>query len=256
MFDDQSDGPGPPELPADPSPAQPAGIHLQHHHYRRLEHLAHALGADDDLPVDPDLSPDADRLPSHHHRPGALAARGARPRRGGRRGDPWTLAVIFAGGFLGTLARYVVEDAWPSPAGHFPTATFTINTSGAFVLGLLLTVLLERLRARHRLVRPFAVTGVLGGWTTYSTMVAEAVTIGHTGDVTLAAGYLAVTLVCGITGVALGIALGRSRRLDGLTSVAPTAWVPVAPGEPAAVAPGDPEEEPGPEEPGYIEARR
>lgn len=253
MFDDHSDGPGPPGFPADPGPDQPAGgPDLQHHHYRRLEHLAHALGADDDLPIDPDLSPDDDRLPSRHHRAGA---RGARPRRGGRRGDPWTLAVIFAGGFAGTLARYVVEDAWTSPAGHFPTATFAINTSGAFVLGLLLTVLLERLRARHRLVRPFAVTGVLGGWTTYSTMVVEAVTIGHAGDVTLAAGYLAVTLVCGITGVALGIALGRSRRLDGLTSVAPTAWVPVATGE-AAAAPGDAEEGPAPGAPGYIEVRR
>lgn len=270
MHDDQTPGLGPAPPPAEPAAppveaAEPPDGHtalhspVGHHHYRRLEHLAHALGADDDLPIDPDLAPDDTGEPSRQHR----SRPGGPPRT--HRADPVVLAAIFVGGFLGTLGRYVVEDAWPSPAEHFPTATFVINTSGAFLLGLLLTVLLERLRSRHRLIRPFAVTGVLGGWTTYSTMVAGAVTIGHAGHLTLAAGYLALTLVCGITGVALGMALGRSRTLDGLAAVAPAVWrrapsADAAHGDPIHGDLIDPDADGGPggdpDAPGLTEARR
>ena len=189
--------------------------------HRRLEQLAHAIGADDDLPIDPELGPDDRAAPSPRRpRPGRLTRV--------HRAHPAIVAVIFAGGFLGTLARYAVESAWQSAPAQFPAATFVVNTSGAFVLGLLLTVLLERVRRTNRLVRPFAVTGVLGGWTTYSSLVVESVTIGHAGRMALAAGYVALSLVCGIAGVALGIALGRSRQLDVLAEVAPGVWRPHA----------------------------
>ncbi|MGH9088697.1 MAG: fluoride efflux transporter FluC [Acidimicrobiales bacterium] len=189
------------------------------HHYRRLEHLAQAIGADDDLPIDPELGPDDVAGPSPEHR---RALGPVRP----HRAHPVVLAAIFAGGFLGTLARYSVGRAWPTPVGHFPTDIFVINTSGAFVLGLLLTVLLERLRWRNRLVSPFAVTGVLGGWTTYSSLVVGATTVAHDGHLALAAGYLALSLLCGAAGVALAIALVRSRQLDALATVAPAMWLP------------------------------
>ena len=169
----------------------------------KLRRLARLTGADDPLPIDPDLAPDDAAAPSTTHR-------AAGPH--GHRARPAVLAVILLGGFLGTLARYEVERAWPTPAGHFPTATFVINTSGSFLLGFVLTVVLERLGpSRYRHLRPFAATGLLGGWTTYSTLVVEAVTLGKAGDVALAGGYLAATLVCGVTAVALGIALGRVR---------------------------------------------
>jgi CrcB protein len=169
----------------------------------KLRRLARLTGADDPLPIDPDLAPDDTGAPSTTHR-----ATDART----HRAHPAVLAVILLGGFLGTLARYEVERAWPTPAGHFPTATFVINTSGSFLLGFVLTVVLERLGpARYRHLRPFAATGLLGGWTTYSTLVVEAVALGKAGDVALAGGYLAATIVCGVTAVALGIALGRVR---------------------------------------------
>ncbi len=168
--------------------------------FRRLARLA---GADDPLPIDPDLAPDDTAAPSTTHRA---------TRTHTHRAQPAVLAVILLGGFFGTLARYEVEKAWPTPAGHFPTATFVINTSGSFLLGFVLTVVLERLGpSRYRHLRPFAATGLLGGWTTYSTLVVEAVTLGKAGDVALAGGYLAATIVSGVTAVALGIALGRAR---------------------------------------------
>jgi CrcB protein len=165
--------------------------------------IGHALGADDLLPIDPDLDPEDPGEPSRAHRAGG------RP----HRLHPGVLAAIVAGGFLGTLGRYEVGVAWPTRSGHFPTAIFVINTTGAFLLGLVLTMLLERRpvdRFTH-FARPFAATGVLGGWTTYSSLAVGAVTLAKGGDVAVGAGYLSATLVCGVSAVACGIALGRTR---------------------------------------------
>lgn len=152
-----------------------------------------------ELPVDPDLAPGDPRQPSPFHR-----ARLPAPAR-----RPSVLAAIFAGGALGTAARYAVEAAWPARAGHFPVTTWAVNTLGAFLLGFLLTVAITRRPRDGDLGRFFLGTGLLGGWTTYSTMAVEAVDLGRAGHLAGAAGYLAVTLVCGLAASAGGIALGR-----------------------------------------------
>ena len=93
-------------------------------------------------------------------------------------------------------------------SGHFPTATFIINTSGALLLGLLLTVLLGQ-PFGHRQWRAFFGTGVLGGWTTYSTL-AVARPPWPSRARRPAAGYLGASLAAGLAAVGLGMALGRS----------------------------------------------
>ncbi len=171
--------------------------------------LGHALGADDPLPIDPDLDPDDRAEPSPTHRAGVR-----RP----RRTHPGILGVIVAGGFLGTLGRYEVYRAWPTAPTHFPTGTLVINTSGAFLLGLLLTLLLEH-RTPEPLghyVRPFVGTGLLGGWTTYSTFAVGAVVLIKAGNLGTAVAYLLATLVAGTVAVVAGMALGR---LGGDTTV-------------------------------------
>ncbi|MGP8060098.1 MAG: fluoride efflux transporter FluC [Acidimicrobiales bacterium] len=118
------------------------------------------------------------------------------------------LVAVGAGGALGTIARYEVGVAWPASLGGFPTATFTINTTGAFLLGLLLSVILSRLHhTRH--VRPFIATGLLGGWTTYSTLAVEATILAKGHHLATAAAYLAATLAVGLGASVAGIALGR-----------------------------------------------
>ena len=97
------------------------------------------------------------------------------------------LAAVGAGGFLGALGRYELGVAWPTPAGHFPWTTFTINVSGAFALGLVLTLLLERV-GPTRYVRPFFCVGVLGAWTTMSTFAVE-------GDLLVKSGRAAMAIV-------------------------------------------------------------
>jgi len=166
-----------------------------------LHRIGRAIGVDDDLPIDPDLDTADTAEPSRTHRPSGTRV---------HRGHPGVLAAVAAGGFIGTLGRYEVATAWPAGAGHFPAAIFVINTSGAFLIGLLVTVIAERIRPT-RFLRPFAVTGVLGGWTTMSTFAVGVDSLVRSGDVATAGGYLAATLVAGVTGVTVGIALGRYR---------------------------------------------
>lgn len=89
------------------------------------------------------------------------------------------LAAIAVGGGIGSVARYLLSAAFP--AGHgFPWAIFAVNVSGCFFLGLLMVYLLE-VWPPHRFARPLLATGLLGGYTTYSTYAGGVLTLltGH-----------------------------------------------------------------------------
>jgi CrcB protein len=125
-----------------------------------------------------------------------------------RRADPKVIGSIGLGGFLGALARYEVGLALPTRAGGFPTATFLTNTSGAFVIGLMLTVILERFPS-HPYLRPLTCIGFLGAWTTVSTFVTESAVLVKDGHASVAVAYMVATIVCGLSGTTVGIALAR-----------------------------------------------
>src|SRR4051794_14883819 len=81
----------------------------------------------------------------------------------------WDVAlVIAAGGALGSLARWGLNEALPQEGGRFPWATFAENVGGCLVLGVLMVFLLDVWRPT-RYGRPFLAIGVLGGFTTFST---------------------------------------------------------------------------------------
>jgi fluoride exporter len=153
----------------------------------------------DRFPIDPDLDPSDPGEPSRDHRP----SRGQI-----HRAHPAILGSIAAGGFLGALARYEVGVRFPAQPGGFPVATFLVNTSGAFAIGLVLTVILERF-AHRTLARTFACVGFLGAWTTVSTVASDSVLLAHDAHLLLAVGYVASTLVFGILATACGILVGR-----------------------------------------------
>lgn len=95
----------------------------------------------------------------------------AQARETGRR--QWDLLVaIAAGGVLGALARYQLSHLIAPTGSGFPTATLIVNVSGSFVIGALMVLLLE-LTSPHRLARPFLSTGLLGGYTTFSTFAVQ-----------------------------------------------------------------------------------
>ncbi|GGB20198.1 putative fluoride ion transporter CrcB [Flexivirga endophytica] len=98
-----------------------------------------------------------------------------RPARAHAHRDPALLGVVFVGGAIGTAIRSLLEDAFAGPATSWPWTTFAINVSGAFVLGFLLEALVRSGEdaGGRRLARLGIGTGVLGGFTTYSTFMVE-----------------------------------------------------------------------------------
>jgi CrcB protein len=119
-----------------------------------------------------------------------------------------TLAAVFVGGALGTLARYLLEAHHAVAAGGFPWVTLLVNLTGSLAIGFLVP-LSEHISRRAPLVRPFLVIGLLGGWTTYSTLAVDATLLGRDGDVGTALAYLVATLVGGLALVVAGHDVGR-----------------------------------------------
>jgi CrcB protein len=118
------------------------------------------------------------------------------------------ITVLSLGGVVGVNARYwlgVWVNRWSSP--QFPWATFLINITGSFAIGLLATLLARWMP--HPNARLFVVTGFLGGYTTYSSFAYESLTLWERGERGLSLGYMGSTLVLGFVAVAMGVSLGR-----------------------------------------------
>src|SRR3954471_6812642 len=82
------------------------------------------------------------------------------------------VAVVAAGCALGGIARWAVAEALPHDPGGFPWSPFSANVVGCFLIGVLMVLVVERW-SRRPLARPFLGTGVLGGFTTFSTYAVD-----------------------------------------------------------------------------------
>jgi CrcB protein len=122
---------------------------------------------------------------------------------------PDVVAVVAAGGSLGSLARWGVAEALPTGQDGFPWATFTENVTGACLLGLLMVLAIDALPP-SRYLRPFLGVGVLGGYTTFSTYMLDTRELVADGHAPLAAAYLLGTLVVGLAAVWAGAATARA----------------------------------------------
>ena len=111
------------------------------------------------------------------------------------------------GGAAGSVARYAIGLSVDQ--SHFPWATLAINLSGAFILGLFLTLALGHLSVA--VMTPIAV-GVLGGFTTFSTFAWEGLTFSRTGRAGTAFAYVAISVVGGLVAAWGGYSLGRVFR--------------------------------------------
>jgi CrcB protein len=110
------------------------------------------------------------------------------------------VAVIAVGGGAGSVLRYEIGRAITPPHDGFPVATLVINLVGALLLGALVVAVTEVWTA-HPLVRPALGTGVLGGFTTFSTFAVEV----RGAAAAVAWSYLLVSLAGGVLAAALGM---------------------------------------------------
>ena len=115
--------------------------------------------------------------------------------------------AVACGGALGAVARYTVEQALPTAAGGFPVATLLANALGSLLLGVLLGV--AAARTTPALLGPFVGTGVLGGFTTYSTFALAVQDLLTRAAWDVAATYVGLTLVAGLGSAWLGLWAGR-----------------------------------------------
>lgn len=118
------------------------------------------------------------------------------------------LLVVALGGGIGALARYGTGLLLPTTPGHFPYGTFAINVLGCALIGVLM-VLVSEIYPQRQLIRPFFGTGILGGFTTFSTYTNEFRALLRPGTVPLALAYLAGTLLCALLAVSLATWITR-----------------------------------------------
>ena len=123
-------------------------------------------------------------------------------------GDPRELAAIFAGGFIGAIARAELGELLSAGGPGWPWATFIANIVGAFLLGYFATRLQERLPlSAYR--RPFLGTGICGALTTFSTMQIELLRMLDADRIGLAIGYAGASILLGFGAVVIATNLVR-----------------------------------------------
>lgn len=124
------------------------------------------------------------------------------------------VALVAVGGFVGTAARYATTLWLGTARSGLPTATLAVNLLGCFLLGLLLEALGRRGPENPRMqgVRLALGTGVLGGFTTFSSLAEELALLVHHDRAAVAAGYAALSVLGGVAAAVLGVALAAGHH--------------------------------------------
>ena len=117
--------------------------------------------------------------------------------------------LVFIGGGLGSTLRYLVNVISPRYLGaDFPYHTFIINITGSIVMGLIAGYLAFKGEAALPW-RLFLMTGILGGYTTFSAFSLDTALLYERGEIGLALFYVLGSVVFSILGLFAGLALVR-----------------------------------------------
>jgi CrcB protein len=112
--------------------------------------------------------------------------------------------IIGMGGFLGAISRYAIGVWIGQKWGRsFPLGTFFINVSGSFFIGLLMTLLTERIMANPNW-RLLLVVGFLGAYTTFSTFEYETGRLVKDGEWLIASMNVVFSVFAGFAAVKIG----------------------------------------------------
>ncbi len=119
--------------------------------------------------------------------------------------------AVALGGALGSLARFWLTGVVAALTGpSFPWGTLLINVLGSFVIGLVAGFTLTQVRiAVHPDIRIFLMTGICGGFTTFSAFSLQTLELMQSGEIVPALGYAAGSVVLCVAATLCGWTLGR-----------------------------------------------
>lgn len=120
------------------------------------------------------------------------------------------LLLIGLAGFIGTLGRYWLSGIVARRYGEtFPFGTLTVNLVGCFIIGLLFYLMQERYLVNEN-VRSIVLIGLIGGFTTFSSLGLQTFTLLRDNEIALAALNIIASNVLGLLLVWAGYTLGKA----------------------------------------------
>lgn len=119
-----------------------------------------------------------------------------------------SIIQVAIGGAIGAVGRYLTGVAAVRVMGHgYPWGTLTVNIVGSFLMGVLIVVLMTKDGGMR--IAPLLMTGILGGFTTFSAFSLDALTIFERGQVGQAAFYVVASVVLSLLAIFLGVMIAR-----------------------------------------------
>ena len=114
------------------------------------------------------------------------------------------LLLVFIGGGLGAMSRFLLTTALAGKLGNFPLGTLAANFFGSLLMGLVVGIL----AGRYESVRLFVAVGFLGGFTTFSSFSAETLALIQNGQIFAAATNVIVSVAASLIACAVGLKMG------------------------------------------------
>ena len=119
-----------------------------------------------------------------------------------------TLSQVALGGALGATMRYLTNVGVMRTLGPgFPFSTMIVNVAGSFLMGFLVVLMAKK---GGNVFAPFVLTGLLGGFTTFSAFSLDALTLWERGEAPLAFAYVAGSVLLSLAAIAVGLFVART----------------------------------------------
>ncbi|MEJ1991051.1 MAG: fluoride efflux transporter CrcB [Maritimibacter sp.] len=119
-----------------------------------------------------------------------------------------TLLSVALGGAIGASGRYLVNVSVMRIVGPgFPFGTMVANVLGSFIMGVIVVLLARRDGMAYA---PFLMTGLLGGFTTFSAFSLDTITLFERGELGQAGLYVAFSVGLSLAAIALGVLATRA----------------------------------------------
>ena len=119
------------------------------------------------------------------------------------------LILVFLGGGIGTVLRFIISKLIPHNDSGFPWSTFSANLIGCFIIGLISGYFFKTSSTNQSDILLFATVGICGGFTTFSTFAYENLNFLKSGDYLFFTIYTLGSFILGILMVYFGLTLHK-----------------------------------------------